>query len=386
MKKLVFCILYSLSLTAQNAIYNSGNMQLHTGAQVGFHTNMINDGTLDNNTGFVGFYADNEIRIISGTNNITFFDVEIDALQNLELYTSLGIRNQLNFINGLIITPKDNTNISLNFIDYDYYAGEDNAHHVNGYTSVIQKSKNINFTFPVGDGIFLRPITIPNNNDNAYFKGAYFYENPNSPGAFAANFSTNQKQIIIENISSTEFWDLDGNIETRVTLTWNSRSNIATIASNISQLTVVGWSISENQWVNLNTLNHTGDLTNGTVTSAMFVPNDYEIITIGSLLGNEVETNNNILISPNGDNLNDLLVFNEVNEYPYNKLSIYNRWGNIVYQTKNYQNNWDGISNGRTIFDKGEKLPSATYFYTLELGNTPNKYSELKKGWVYINR
>ena len=387
MKKLLFFIICSHTLIAQNAIYNTGNIQLHTGAKVGFHTNIINDGTFDNYAGFAGFYADNEIRTVSGTNDITFFDVEIDALQNLELYTSIGVRNQLDFVNGQVITPKIDTNISLNFIDYDFYVGEDNTRHINGYTSANLGSQNTNFTFPIGDGIFLRPMTIPNNNNSSFYKGAYFYENPNLPSTFVANFLTDKKQAIIENISNIEFWDLDGKNETNVTLTWNSRSNIASIANNISQLIVVGWNKTENQWINLNALNISGDLSGGKITSATFVPNDYEVITIGSLLNNEVKNyGNNILISPNGDNLNDYLVFNEINLFSHNKLIIYNRWGSVVYQTKNYQNNWDGISNVRATINKGDKLPDATYFYTLELGNTPNKYSELKKGWVYINR
>nr|WP_299035951.1 gliding motility-associated C-terminal domain-containing protein [uncultured Tenacibaculum sp.] len=388
MKNLVFILFFSFSMFAQNAFFNTGNVQLHDGAQVGFHTNIVNNGTLDNYTGFAGFYADTEIRTISGTNKITFFNVEIDALQNLELYNSLGVRNQLDFINGQVITPRNNTNITLDFIDYDFYAGEDDERHVNGYSSLKQGNKNTaNFTFPVGDGAMLRPMSIPNANRYYTFKGAYFYEDPNFPTTFTANFLTDQKQAIIENISQTEFWDLDGRNETRITLTWNSRSDISALANTISQLIVVAWSKTENQWVNLDVLNVTGNLSEGTITSAAFVPDNYEAITIGSLMSDEIkDNNNNILISPNGDNLNDFLVFDEVEEYAHNKLVIYNRWGTIVYQTEDYKNNWDGTSNGRATINKEDKLPTATYFYYLELGDKPNTYQKHKKGWVYINR
>ncbi|MFT0155106.1 gliding motility-associated C-terminal domain-containing protein [Tenacibaculum ascidiaceicola] len=379
----------SITLTiAQNAFQNSGNVQLHDGAQIGFHTNLVNNGTLNNYIGFAGFYADNETRTISGTNKIIFFNVEIDALQNLELYNSLGVRNQLSFINGQVITSRNNTDISFDFIDYDFYAGEDNERHIDGYASLKQGNKNTsNFTFPIGDGAMLRPMSLPHTNKYYFFKGAYFYEDPNFPTNFTANFLTDQKQAIIENISNIEFWDLDGKNETQITLTWNSRSDIASLANQISQLIVVGWSKTENQWVNLDVLEVTGDLFEGTITSASFVPNEYEVITIGSLLDDEINTNNNnILISPNGDNLNDFLIFDEVNEYAHNKLVIYNRWGNIVYQTEDYKNNWDGTSNGRSTINREDKLPAATYFYYLELGDEPNAYQKLKKGWVYINR
>lgn len=372
---------------SQTAFFNSGNVQLHDGAQVGFHTNVINDGTLDNYTGFAGFYADNEVRTISGTNSVTFFNVEVDALQNLELYNSLKIRNQLDFINGQIVTPRLDNSISLQFLDYDFYAGEDNSRHINGYALVEQGNKNTtNFTFPIGDGSMLRPMSLPNHDKYYVFKGAYFYENPNFPSTFTSVFLTDQKQAIIENVSNIEFWDLDGNNETQITLTWNNRSDITSIANQISQLIVVGWSKAENQWVNLNVMQVTGDLSEGTITSAAFTPNNYEVITIGSLLNNEISNNNNILISPNGDSLNDFLVFDEVNNYTHNKLTIYNRWGNLVYETLNYKNNWDGTSNGRATLNKESKLPTATYFYYLELGNSPNKLNVMKKGWVYINR
>ncbi|PKH51376.1 hypothetical protein CXF68_12105 [Tenacibaculum sp. Bg11-29] len=384
MRNLAF-ILFSSYLSAQTAFFNSGNVQLHDGAKIGFHTDVINNGVLNNYIGFAGFYANTETRIISGNNRIAFFDVEIDASNNLELQNSLGVRNQLDFINGTVITPRNNPNISLDFINYDSYAGEDDIRHVDGYSSI--KGGNPSFTFPIGDGTLLRPMRIPNKNQYDLFKGAYFYEDPNSPITFSTNFLTNQKQVMLENISNLEFWDLDGSKETRITLTWDARSDISAISDQISLLTVVGWSITENRWENLSVLNVTGDLTTGEITSAVFVPDNYEVITIGSIVKDVIEIDsNNILISPNGDNLNDFLVFDEVAQYSNNNLVIFNRWGNIVYQTDEYKNNWNGISSGRATFKKVDKLPDGTYFYVLKLGDTPASLITEKKGWVYIHR
>lgn len=63
--------------------------------------------------------------------------------------------------------------------------------------------------------------------------------------------------------------------------------------------------------------------------------------------------------SPNGDNFNNFLVFENLNHYPDNHLFIYNRWGNLIYETQGYQNRWDG-GNHR----------SGTYFYILHLNDT----------------
>jgi gliding motility-associated-like protein len=86
--------------------------------------------------------------------------------------------------------------------------------------------------------------------------------------------------------------------------------------------------------------------------------------------------------SPNGDGNNDVLVINCIQNYPNNKLEIYNRWGNIVYEKQGYFNEFSGISNGRSIIDKGKELPVGTYYYILDLGNG----TKPKVGWLYINR
>ncbi len=86
--------------------------------------------------------------------------------------------------------------------------------------------------------------------------------------------------------------------------------------------------------------------------------------------------------SPNNDGVNDFFYIDCISRYPRNKLEIYNRWGNIVFQKEGYNNDWNGTSNGRAVIYTEEKLPVGTYFYILNLGNG----SELRTGWVYINR
>ena len=74
-------------------------------------------------------------------------------------------------------------------------------------------------------------------------------------------------------------------------------------------------------------------------------------------------------ISPNGDGINDYFVIEDIGRYPENVIFIYNRWGNLVYKKKSYDNTWNGRSNtGAVRF--GEELPEGTYFYILDLGNS----------------
>ena len=66
--------------------------------------------------------------------------------------------------------------------------------------------------------------------------------------------------------------------------------------------------------------------------------------------------------SPNNDDVNDTFMINGLGAYPENVVTVYNRWGNKVFERQNYQSNWDGTWNGR-------QLMPGTYFYVVELNN-----------------
>ncbi len=373
-------ILLSLKINAQTAFKNFGNVQMHTDASIGFHTDLINDGQFDNNQGLAGFYSDQNLRTVSGANRPVFNDVEIDAINDLNLETSLGVTNQLQYINGKVLTPRNDVNVSLDFINHDFFAGEDDDRHTDGYASVLGNNE---FTFPIGDDDRLRPMITPNQRLETYFNGAYFFENPNTSTTFSNNFTTTEKEVILKNISNYEFWDLDGSSETTVTLTWDSFSDIENISPLLPYLRVVGWSKAENKWINLGGVNIQGDFNEGRITSLTFIPDNYEVITIGSVFSDiELGGSDNYLISPNEDGTNDALVFDGLELYEKNELVVFNRWGNEVFRKKNYENNWSAISNGRATIKESDKLPTGTYFYTLKFGN--DKLDRQKKGWVYI--
>ncbi len=366
---------------AQSAFKNFGSIQMHSNASIGFHTDLVNDGDFENNEGLVGFYSDSDVRTVSGTNRPVFNNVEIDAINDLNLETSLGITNELEFINGRVNTPRTNTTISLDFINHNLYAGEDDDRYTDGYASVLGNNE---FVFPIGDDDRLRSMITPAQSTETLFNGAYFFENPNTPTTFSNNFNTDDKEVVLKNISNNEYWDLDGAAETTVTLTWDTYSNIENISPLLQFLRVVGWSKAENRWINLGGVDIQGDLTEGRITSLNFIPDNYEVITIGSVFSDiELGGSDNYLISPNADGANDALVFDGLELYEQNELILFNRWGTVVFKKKNYENNWSAISNGRATIKEGDKLPTGTYFYTLKFGN--QDLDRTKKGWVYIN-
>jgi gliding motility-associated-like protein len=85
--------------------------------------------------------------------------------------------------------------------------------------------------------------------------------------------------------------------------------------------------------------------------------------------------------SPNGDGVNDLFVISGISKYPNNKITIFNRWGNVVFDADNYDNTWDGRCTEGLTFGSGI-LPDGTYFYILDLGNG----EKARKGYIYLNK
>lgn len=81
--------------------------------------------------------------------------------------------------------------------------------------------------------------------------------------------------------------------------------------------------------------------------------------------------------SPNNDGINDKFVIRNTSGKPIH-LEIYNRWGNIVYKSGNYQNDWDGRCNQGIYF--GEDVPSGTYYYIV------NVEADKKIGFITISR
>jgi gliding motility-associated-like protein len=80
--------------------------------------------------------------------------------------------------------------------------------------------------------------------------------------------------------------------------------------------------------------------------------------------------------TPNSDNINDYFEILGLGNYETKILFIYNRYGNLVFQSDSYNNTWNG-----TLLNTGELLPDATYYYLLELDN-----GKRESGYVYINR
>ncbi len=66
--------------------------------------------------------------------------------------------------------------------------------------------------------------------------------------------------------------------------------------------------------------------------------------------------------SPNGDGVNDSWVIPDISDYEDNRVVVINRWGSILFETENYNNDWQGTNKS------GKPLPEGTYYYLIYLG------------------
>ena len=69
------------------------------------------------------------------------------------------------------------------------------------------------------------------------------------------------------------------------------------------------------------------------------------------------------IITPNGDSYNDTWIIKNIDLFPNAEVFIFNRWGELVFHTKNLlENQWDGTLGGKL-------LPTDSYHYVLHLNN-----------------
>jgi gliding motility-associated-like protein len=133
----------------------------------------------------------------------------------------------------------------------------------------------------------------------------------------------------------------------------------------------------------------------GTVTSTAVtnIPNDQSVIIVATAEGCPIaeetvstdECDDIVIdisngVSPNSDGMNDFFTITNLDAYPGHSLSIYNRWGDIVFETAPYENDWSGKNNKGGL--GGDELPAGTYFYILELGED----IEPMKGYIELKR
>ena len=72
--------------------------------------------------------------------------------------------------------------------------------------------------------------------------------------------------------------------------------------------------------------------------------------------------------TPNGDGINDTWNIPQLQYFPACTVTIFSRWGQLVFSSVGYPKAWDGT-------DHGKPLPAGTYYYIINLQNSTNPLS-----------
>ncbi len=153
---------------------------------------------------------------------------------------------------GIIGTQRTTNNSKYGIIGFSDvspgWKGIGDDSHVDGY---VKKYGDDAFVFPIGDNGKFRPIAIDGASGT---RAAYFKVDPASAitntlygGDYqvlpvGGPFPQTSKTDDIVSVSDLEYWDIDGSVPTKVTLTWDIFSEIERITNDdLDRLTILGW-------------------------------------------------------------------------------------------------------------------------------------------------
>lgn len=89
------------------------------------------------------------------------------------------------------------------------------------------------------------------------------------------------------------------------------------------------------------------------------------------------------VFTPNGDGNNDNWIIDGIEDYPNNKVIVYNRWGNKVFEIESYDNNSRVWFSQISSYGLGSDfVTEGTYFYVIHLDSNVEPLS----GFVVVNK
>ena len=355
--------------------------------QVHAFKNYNNDGVVsynEKNSGTTSFAGEQE-QVITGSQIADFQNIVFNNLASLipfQLKTTISIGKNSDFKYGIVNAADYNGKVI--FKENATHSEASDQSFVDGK---VQKKGTNEFQFPVGDEYFFRPSFQAGAANGDIYTAQYFHKNS------ADLHSHLSKDETILQINDQEYWEVKqekGADKIVLSLSLNNDTTPSQFFAETSKVKVaiVRWDEALGKWVNdKGVLSEpvTGEAYSRLLTGAV---GGYGIFTT-ALVKAEFEDTELIVynaVSPNGDGINDTFHIKGINKYPDNSLEIYNRWGVKVYEAKSYNESdvmFAGYSDGRATINRGEKLPTGTYFYILKYNNTQRVVE--KSGYLYIN-
>ncbi|MDM1405413.1 gliding motility-associated C-terminal domain-containing protein [Myroides marinus] len=382
----VMSTIYDFDNTAEGYVKNDGTVY--------YYSNFNNDNIYDHSKAakgskavFTHFENGTGAQNITGNQLSNFYDVVLDNSTKemaFDLKNEMNVRGSVDFKDGII--KVDSLKGMLTFHQGAKALKPTDNSHAEGY---VEKIGSEEFQYPKGDKGLYRyaRITAPEHVKDAY-EGKYNLDDKNFFRARSA------KSGVINLLNEREYWTIDkgtdnseGNI--MLTLSWDERTTPKELLTDPEkELHIVRWDAKQQLWVDEGGV---VDLAKKEITTPANV-RGYGFFTLATvktdlILDGDIVIYN--LVTPDGDGKNDYFIIDNINKFPNNTVEIYNRWGVKVYETKSYDsagNVFRGYSDGRVTVNKGEKLPTGTYFYIVNYEYKDKGGSRMikKSGYLHL--
>lgn len=379
----VFFVQPGAIVYSEDYVLNENNGQYDNSGDIYLEGDWINNG---GNTALINSSPGTVImnggsQLITGSDVTRFYNLELNGGASIKTMTiDAETENQLDLIDAELQTQDNimyvtNPNTTAVLWTNGYVAS--NA--LGGYLSRATNSISA-YQYPVGSsllsGIYRGvEITPSSASANEYaVRVADIDPSIDNSGTSASGavgpFDRATKNAQIDNINSNFYHNI-----IRLSGTDDAAVDVYYFSADGDYESMAQWQSASSQWETTNFAN--SNTTAGVVFGA---PNRISSIASLNNFAHDVFALNNLIrtitipqfISPNGDGQNDVLDIENLHYYPENKLQVFNRWGNLVFEKDNYQNDWDGTANvdkGVNLLIGGDNpLPSGTYFYILDLG------------------
>lgn len=379
---LILISLFIYGIAGAQSFYNNGSsVTIGSNTIFSVSDSLVNNGTLTNNGNMViGGVWLNLGTYNPGVGEITFnspsgSDAQIinhnsQSVNKLTIsgggekiiLANMTIEGELVLTDGIITQQND---ASVIFAPNAQISGGSDQAHIHG--TVYQQGTGDKL-FPIGNGTTYLPVEILGITEEAEV-GVTLVEFP-TPQSF--DFKRE-----LAAVSNKRYWEVDlvsGELAgSQISLPVKDDEGLS---ASSTQYVVVQSLASPIEFESLGQSSFGGTITNGSVVSSAAV--SAGLVSVGVLSEGIIIYN---AISANNDARNAILKISNITSYPNNKVTIINRWGDIVFEVRGYDNDqkvFRGISNKGS----NNELPAGNYFYVIDKGDG----SDLLNGYISLKR
>lgn len=389
MKKLAAILsvwLCAMNLCAQMIVQKGSGLTIQNGADIIVESDIINEDKIQND-GVLRFTGDwenknkygglmegskGEVILIGnsqklkGTFPMSFYTLKLSGAGIKSVNQDMQILNLLDLNDGELELAATKLTL-LNGVEHALKRNRGIISATEGGFFYRNLEKKGTYLYPMGSsktGQFLyRPIEVDLNGDHGNLFGVSFLAKDPGNNYY---YRENRKDNVSE-VNSKFYHVLDrtkGDAQLKVNYFYSSNDGYSALAK---------W--TDNLWENI-TLYKSLDLTSQDLNRQMVFIADKSFGNVPVTLANLKEAHNLVFYnsySPDGDGKNDTWTIGNIDNYPENEITIFNRWGGEVFKTKSFSsiNRWDGAS-----------LSEGTYYYLLRV-KIENEY-KVFKGFVSL--